>query len=82
MKTHAFHVAILLIILIGGAVTFFTLDGNGSAQLAVGIVTSIGYIAWGVLHHYLSGDLHPKVVIEYMLLGAVAIALLALVIRP
>lgn len=58
------------------------LSGDVTAQQRIGIVTSIAYVLWGILHHAIMGDLHPKVVIEYMLVGAVAILVLVNVLRP
>lgn len=81
MKTHIFHYAILASILFGGAFTFFYLHGSRSAQIATGVITSLSYVAWGMLHHAIDKDLHPKVVIEYTLIGLVAITLLFIVIR-
>jgi TRAP-type uncharacterized transport system substrate-binding protein len=70
------HTIVLLFILAGGAFTFWYAAGNTKLQLATGIVTSIAYVAWGIIHHALEGDLHRKVVVEYILIGAIAIVLL------
>ncbi len=73
MKTHAVHFVVLGCILVGGIALFYLTRGIPSLQLLVGIVTSLSYIAWGIIHHALSGDLHPKIVIEYVLIGSIAI---------
>jgi len=78
---HLYHFLILILILGGGAVTFFFLSGNQYIQFLVGVITAIGYISWGMLHHGLQGDLHRKVVVEYLLIGSIAILLLLLVLR-
>jgi len=70
------HTAVLFFILFGGAITFWYTTGDIALQLITGIVTSIAYVAWGIIHHALEGDLHRNVVIEYMLVGAIAIVLL------
>lgn len=81
MKTHVWHLVVLGLILLGGGVTFFFVGGNSSAQLSVGIVTSLAYVAWGILHHSVEKDLHPKVVIEYVLIGLLAILVFSVVLR-
>jgi hypothetical protein len=67
---HIFNLLILVLILAVGSVTFLSLRENKTAQLTVGIVTAIAYAAWGILHHWVSGDLHRKVVVEYVLMSA------------
>lgn len=76
MKTHILHFVVLACILAAGAIAFSLVSGSKSIQLFVGIVTAIAYIAWGLLHHALQKDLHPKVVIEYVLIGVISVVLL------
>lgn len=80
MKSVYFRFLILILILTMGVVTFFYAVGNRQLQLAVGIVTSLAYIFWGIIHHTIQKDLHPKVVIEYILIGTIAIVLLVTVL--
>ena len=39
------------------------------------LAVAVAYVLWGVIHHSRSGDLHPKVVLEY-----VSIAILGIMI--
>ncbi len=82
MKQHLSHFFVLLLILGGGIAAFFSIHGDNKAQLAVGIATSIAYIVWGIIHHASIGDLHRRVVVEYILVGAVAVLVLLNVLRP
>lgn len=82
MKSSWFHFLILIIILVLGTATFFMVRGNPTAQLATGIIVSVAYVIWGVLHHAIDGDLHLKIVIEYVLVGTIAILFLYFVMRP
>lgn len=70
------HGLVLLLILTGGALTFWYAAGNTKLQLVAGIVTSAAYVAWGIIHHMLRGDLHRNVVVEYVLIGLIAVVLL------
>lgn len=82
MKQSTLHFIVLVLILGGGVASFILLAGDVVAQQRIGIVTSVAYVVWGILHHAIEGDLHPKVVIEYVLVGAVAILVLVNVLRP
>jgi hypothetical protein len=70
------HFAILITILAGGIAAFYYVRPDVTLQLLVGIVTSVAYVCWGIIHHIIRQDLHRKIVIEYMLIGAIAIVLL------
>ena len=80
MKAHVLHFIVLLLILSAGTGMFFAAQGNTGLQLMIGVVTSMGYIAWGIIHHVMQGDLHRKVVIEYVFVGGIAITLLFIVL--
>lgn len=71
-----FHGLVLLLILAGGALTFWYASGNTGLQIAVGVVMSVAYVLWGIIHHAMKGDLHRNIVIEYVLIGAIAVVLL------
>ena len=75
MKQHHLHIFILVCMLAAGAFTFWYAK-NTALQLAAGIVTAIAYMLWGIIHHYLEHDLYPRIVIEYVLIGLIAIVLL------
>lgn len=82
MKLPLAHLAVLIVILVSGVAAFFLIHGDSRAQLSVGIATSVAYVAWGLIHHAIAGDLHKKIVVEYLLVGAVAILVLINVLRP
>lgn len=77
MKQNILHTAILLFILAGGAWSFWYAGGNMPLQLTIGAITTVAYVIWGISHHAIAGDLHRKVVIEYVLVGLIALVLLA-----
>lgn len=77
MKSYfSLHHIVLLLILGCGILMFYYTSGNQMLQLASGIVTAVLYVVWGIAYHSHSGDLHKKIVIEYLLIGAIAIMLL------
>jgi hypothetical protein len=70
------HFFVLIAILTIGVLTFISVRPNTSLQLLVGIVTAVAYVLWGFIHHAMRKDLHQKIVVEYLLIGAIAIVLL------
>lgn len=76
MKPKIINALVLVLILLLGIGLFWYSTGNKSMQLLVGFITSLGYVAWGIIHHALDGTLHKKVVIEYILVGFIAIVLI------
>ncbi|MCX6793996.1 MAG: hypothetical protein NTY06_02725 [Candidatus Gottesmanbacteria bacterium] len=76
MKQSVIHFLILIAILAGGISTFIYVRPNTTIQLLVGIITAVAYVLWGFIHHAIRKDLHQKIVVEYLLIGAIAIVLL------
>jgi hypothetical protein len=44
-------------------------------QMAVLVLLSLFYVIWGLLHHFMYHDVHIKVVLEYILIGALGISI-------
>ena len=76
MKQSVVHFLVLLVILAVGVFTFIYVRPNTTVQLFVGIITAVAYVLWGIIHHAARKDLHQKIVVEYLLIGAIAIVLL------
>jgi len=76
MNLKTVNFIVLAIILVTGVFTFWTAQNDKMMQLYIGIATSVAYVIWGIIFHGLDGDLHPKIVIEYCLVGLIAVILL------
>jgi len=76
MKMSHVNYIVLLIILVTGIWTFWGAANDKVMQMYIGVATAISYVIWGIIYHSLEGDLHPKVVIEYCLVGVIAIVLM------
>jgi hypothetical protein len=65
IKEHFGHyLALFFILAFGvGALVFF--QRTPQMQIVSLFLTSTFYVLWGIVHHYLEGDLHIKVVVEY-----------------
>lgn len=70
------HFIVLVALLAVGVLTFIYVRPNTTLQLFVGIITASAYVLWGIIHHAIQKDLHQKIVVEYLLIGAIAIVLL------
>ncbi len=70
------NVFILVIILGMGITAFVNVQGNQIAQLMVGVIIAVAYALWGLVHHWTQESLHKKIVIEYVLIGAIAVSVL------
>lgn len=82
LKKNAVHYLFLLLILVLGFGSFFLVSYDRSLQQKIAVLISLSYFCWGVIHHLLQDDLHPKIVIEYLLISALAfLVLFALVQR-
>lgn len=73
---HLSHYIFLAVVLGFGAVFFIINSGNPFIQSRIVIAESLFYFLWGIWHHRLEGDLHPKVVVEYLLVSLLALILL------
>jgi hypothetical protein len=76
LKKHSYHIYyyfILALILLLGVTFFFFYNGNKPSQFIVIVITSMAYFLWGVVHHIVDNDLHPKIVVEYLLIALLAI---------
>lgn len=82
IKFHLSHYLSLLVILNIGVGAFFYFRFNPTYQAAVVVLTSISYVFWGIIHHFICEDLHIKVVLEYLLLALLAnLVVLSLLFR-
>lgn len=75
-RFHISHYLMLIFILSLGITGFFYFQGDPNRQFMVAVITSFLYFTWGIIHHQQEGDLHPKIVVEYLLIAVLAIFLL------
>ncbi|MDO8488417.1 MAG: hypothetical protein Q7S31_03860 [bacterium] len=79
---HPLHYFTLLCILLAGLWGIFWFDYNRILQLGIVVSLGVSYIVWGIVHHWYHGDLHVKIVLEYVLVAIMAVLIFAsLVIR-
>lgn len=75
-RLASFYMLVLVGMLVSGTVLIWKARGQTPLQIAIGVITAGFYILWGILRHWQEGDLHPKIVVEYVLVAAIAVVLL------
>lgn len=60
------HYLVLAVILNIGLAAFWYFQYLRAIQLWVVLLTCGAYVVWGIIHHHFEGDLHLKVVLEYL----------------
>ena len=83
MKTlskHIFYYISLILILALGFLLSYINSSNRQLQILIVACTSLLYVSWGILHHFLTHDLNTKIVIEYILIGSIGLVIIFFVI--
>jgi hypothetical protein len=70
-----YYFSLLAVLALGFFLIYFVAP-NRQLQMLVFVITTIFYIALGILHHRVNHDLTTKIVIEYILIGAFGIAVM------
>jgi uncharacterized protein YqhQ len=81
LKEHFSHYLVLFLILVLGVVSFVYFRRIPQAQIYSVFLTALFYTLWGIIHHYLEGDLHIRVVLEYFALSILGFLILWSVIN-
>ena len=68
-KEHLGHFVVLLVVLLAGAAGVVFFGGDKLTQRYLIVALAAGYFLWGVTHHLKEGDLHPRIVAEYLLIA-------------
>lgn len=80
IKENLVQYLVLLFILVFGAAAFVYLRNNPQGQLISVFLTALFYVLWGIIHHYQEGDLHIRVVMEYLAMAILGFVILWMII--
>lgn len=75
IKTHFWHYAILILIILVSGIAFFS-SSDKTVKFQVGVLAAFAYVFWGFFHHFLEDNLNVKIMVEYILIGALSVVLL------
>ena len=81
LKKHWVYYLVLLILEGIGLVLLTLSTYNKPLQLTIVMLMTLIYIFSALIHHYLTHDVHPKIVVEYVLMGALGIAVTFFLLR-
>jgi hypothetical protein len=76
LQKHLGYYLSLSAILLLGLVLILLASPNLKLQSFVILLTVFFYILWGVLHHLINHELSVRIVIEYVLIGALGLSIL------
>ena len=80
-RVHLLHYALLLVIIALGLFGFWYFSFNRNLRFTVAALSVLGYVGWGVWHHYIEKRLSWSIVLEYLLLSLVVLSALSLIFR-
>jgi hypothetical protein len=74
-KHLGYYLSLSAILILGLALILLT-SPNLKLQSFVILLTVFFYILWGILHHLINHELSLRIVIEYVLIGALGLSIL------
>ncbi len=80
-KKHWLYYLLLLFLEGIGLVLLSLSTYNKPLQLTIVMMMTVIYVFSALVHHYLTHDVHPKIVVEYILMGALGIAITFFLLR-
>lgn len=80
-EKHTGYYFLLIIILALGTFLSLQTSGDRQLQMLIMVMTVFFYVLWGILHHLLEHDLSIKIVIEYVLIGSLAMSIVLFLVR-
>ncbi len=76
ISKHLPHYFALFGILAAGVIAFGLFSYDRIFQVAIATALSVAYVAWGIVHHSVHGDLHLSVVIEYIIVASLGLVVI------
>ncbi|MDO8657334.1 MAG: hypothetical protein Q7K55_01240 [Candidatus Levybacteria bacterium] len=80
-KDHIVYYLSLFLILVLGLYLALRVFQDKRLQIYVIAGTVFLYVFWGIFHHYINHDLNRKIVVEYILMGALGLSILLFFVR-
>lgn len=77
---HPLHYFTLLVVQLVGLWAVLWFNFAPGLQFSVLLTMAVCYIIWGIIHHNQHGDLHLKIILEYILVGLLGILIFGSVI--
>jgi intracellular septation protein A len=81
IKAHLGYYTVFLLMAVLG---FYLLLANASSEqgrMTIVVLLAFFYVVWGLLHHYVHHDISTKIVLEYVLVGALGISVIFFLLK-
>ena len=72
------------VFLLMAALGFYLLMANADSEqgrMTIVVLLAFFYVVWGLLHHYIHHDISTKIVLEYVLVGALGISVIFFLLK-
>lgn len=66
------HYLALIAFLSIGLAFFLVFNYNRQIQMGITLVMAAGYVIWGIIHHTIKKEVHPRIILEYFIVAIVA----------
>lgn len=80
IKKHFGYYFSLIAIFVSGLFLVFATGPNVLLQLSMVMITGIFYMILGASHHFVNHELTAKIMVEYILIGALGISIVFFII--
>lgn len=81
IREHFIHFVVLVIMLSVASTAILYYQSDRMVEVYLTVAMSVAYVLWGIAHHLKIGDLHRKIVAEYLLMATLGSLILLSVIR-
>lgn len=81
LKAHMGYYSVFLLM---AALGFYLLMANADSEqgrMTIVVLLAFFYVVWGLLHHYIHHDISTKIVLEYVLVGALGISVIFFLLK-
>lgn len=66
-KKHFYHYLFLILFCLLAVGSTIYLPNQKIIKASIIIVFSLSYFLWGIFHHTIEKDIHPEIILEYLL---------------
>lgn len=66
-KKHFLHYLILVLISLLAIASIIYFPNQKITKASIIVIFSLLYFLWGIFHHTLEKDIHPEIILEYLL---------------
>lgn len=81
LKKHFYYYISLFGIIFLGVFLVLQTSFDKNLQMAIVILTTLSYILLGIIHHFINHDLKLKIVVEYILIGTLAVSIITFFLK-